>query len=298
MSKYYITLNPHGGTKKGSKILSQVLPIFESENAEVTVIETEYAGHARDLAMDVDMTNYDGFCCIGGDGTMHEAINGLLKRKDKKRFPLGLITGGTGNSFMCDMNCQDPIDATKRILSGKRTFIDVLECNSNGEIYYSFNLVGWGMPTDINNLAEKLRWLGTQRYNVATLIEVMRNRKRFAELKINNESVSDDFAFIIACNTIHVGKGMKMAPKAHIDDGLIDIVVVDDEISRLRLLSVLPKLYKGTHIFEPEVKYYQSDKFSIFTEQIDILNIDGEIIGNTPIEVDVIPQTIEIFATK
>ena len=104
--------------------------------------------------------------------------------------------------------------------------------------------------------------------------------------------------FIIGCNSIHVGKGMKMAPKAKIDDGLIDVVVVDDEISRLRLLSVLPKLYKGTHIFEPEVKYYQSNEFSIFTEKNNILNIDGEIIGNTPIKVDVIPQIIEIFATK
>ena len=169
MSKYYITVNPHGGTKKGPKILREILPVFESKNAEVTIIETEYAGHAKDLTMEVDMTSYDGFCCIGGDGTMHEAINGLLKRKDKQRFPLGLITGGTGNSFMCDMDCLDPVDAAERILSGKSRFIDVLECNSDGKIYYSFNLVGWGMPTDINNLAEKLRWLGTQRYNLSLI---------------------------------------------------------------------------------------------------------------------------------
>ena len=76
--------------------------------------------------------------------------------------------------------------------------LTVASVETASKIYYSFNLVGWGMPTDINNLAEKLRWLGTQRYNIATLIEVMRNRKRFAELKINDESVSDDFAFIIA----------------------------------------------------------------------------------------------------
>ena len=69
MSKYYITVNPHGGTKKGPKILSEILPVFESKNAEVTIIETEYAGHATDLTMEVDMTSYDGFCCIGGDGT-------------------------------------------------------------------------------------------------------------------------------------------------------------------------------------------------------------------------------------
>lgn len=294
MSKYYITLNPHGGTKKGSKILSQVLPIFESENAEVTVIETEYAGHARDLAMDVDMTNYDGFCCIGGDGTMHEAINGLLKRKDKKRFPLGLITGGTGNSFMCDMNCQDPIDATKRILSGNRRFIDVLECNSNGDVYYAFNLVGWGMPTDINNLAEKMRWLGTQRYNVATLIEVMRNSKRFAELKVNGESITDDFAFIIACNTIHVGKGMKMAPKAQLDDGLVDIIIVP-KVNRFSLLKLFPKLFTGEHINSPELQYKQVNSFSIIPKENNKLNIDGELLGTTPVNVKVLQKEIEIL---
>ena len=294
MSKYYITLNPHGGTKKGSKILSQVLPIFESENAEVTVIETEYAGHARDLAMDIDMTNYDGFCCIGGDGTMHEAINGLLKRKDKKRFPLGLITGGTGNSFMCDMNCQDPIDATKRILSGNRRFIDVLECNSNGDVYYAFNLVGWGMPTDINNLAEKMRWLGTQRYNVATLIEVMRNSKRFAELKVNGESITDDFAFIIACNTIHVGKGMKMAPKAQLDDGLVDIIIVP-KVNRFSLLKLFPKLFTGEHINSPELQYKQVNSFSIIPKENNKLNIDGELLGTTPVNVKVLQKEIEIL---
>jgi YegS/Rv2252/BmrU family lipid kinase len=294
LSKYYITVNPHGGTKKGSKILSQVLPIFESKNAEVTVIETEYAGHARDLAMDVDMTNYDGFCCIGGDGTMHEAINGLLKRKDKKRFPLGLITGGTGNSFMCDMNCQDPIDATKRILSGNRRFIDVLECNSNGDVYYAFNLVGWGMPTDINNLAEKMRWLGTQRYNVATLIEVMRNSKRFAELKVNGESITDDFAFIIACNTIHVGKGMKMAPKAQLDDGLVDIIIVP-KVNRFSLLKLFPKLFTGEHINSPELQYKQVNSFSIIPKENNKLNIDGELLGTTPVNVRVLQKEIEIL---
>ena len=71
MAKYYITVNPHGGAKKGLHILDQVMPIFNNANAEITIIETEYAGHSRDLARDVDMSGYDGFCCIGGDGTMH-----------------------------------------------------------------------------------------------------------------------------------------------------------------------------------------------------------------------------------
>ena len=101
--------------------------------------------------------------------------------------------------------------------------------------------------------------------------------------------------FIIGCNSIHVGKGMKMAPKAKIDDGLIDVITVDGNVKRKRLLKVLPKLFTGDHIYEPEVNYYQTNKFSITSINKDLLNIDGEIIGSTPFKVEIIPKAIQIF---
>ena len=97
MKKLYLTVNPFGGHKKGPRILKEVLPLFEKNNFDLTIIETEYAGHNKQLAMDVDMTDYDGFCCIGGDGTLSEVINGVMKREDSLKFPIGLITGGTGH---------------------------------------------------------------------------------------------------------------------------------------------------------------------------------------------------------
>ena len=118
MKKYYLTVNPHGGIKKGKEILTKVVPLFDNANIALTIIETEYAGHARDLAKELPMDGYNGFCCIGGDGTLHESINGLMNREDNIKFPIGLITGGTGNSFMYDLDCLDPIDATKRIIKG------------------------------------------------------------------------------------------------------------------------------------------------------------------------------------
>ena len=62
-------MNPHGGIKKGKEILAKVVPLFDNANIALTIIETEYAGHARDLAKDLPMDGYSGFCCIGGDGT-------------------------------------------------------------------------------------------------------------------------------------------------------------------------------------------------------------------------------------
>ena len=94
---------------------------------------------------------------------------------------------------------------------------------------------------------------------------------------------------------MHVGKGMKMAPKARLDDGLIDLIVIRAGASRIRLLQVLPKLFDGSHINEPEVEYYQTSKFSLIPETDEILNIDGEIMGSTPIKVKMIPKAFEMF---
>ena len=91
-----MVVNPHGGLKKGIGILDRVKPIFDEGGAELTILETEYAGHAREMAREKDFTGYDGFCAIGGDGTMHEVINGMLKRPDERKIPIGLVTGGTG----------------------------------------------------------------------------------------------------------------------------------------------------------------------------------------------------------
>ena len=259
MKKYYLTVNPYGGGKKGPKILKDVLPLFEQKNIELNIIETEYAGHNRDLANQLNMDGYDGFCCIGGDGTLNEVINGLLSRKDRLKFPIGLITGGTGNSFMHDLDCLDPIEAANKIISDKRRFIDVFSCNTDGKTFYGFNILGWGIPTDANILADKLRWMGPQRYNFASIIEVLRHKKRFARVIIDNNSIGADFAFIIGCNTIHTGKGMRMAPLARLNDGLIDLIIVR-KVSRFKLLVSNSFIIRGTdtRILVKEAKSYIS----------------------------------------
>lgn len=294
MSKYYLAVNPHGGVKKGLGILEKVKPIFENANAELTILETEYAGHARNMARTVDLDEYDGFCAIGGDGTMHEVINGMMSRNDGKKCPIGLITGGTGNSFMHDLECLDPINAAKRVVTNRRRPIDLAKVNANGETLYAFNIVGWGMPTDINRIAEKMRWLGGQRYNVASLIEIIAFRQRLATLVIEGNRTVGDFGFILGCNTIHTGKGMQMAPLAQLNDGFIDLIVAH-KASRLKLFKMFPKVFSGKHIADPIVEYHQVKSFSVIPKEENVLNIDGEMIGSTPIDVEVVPSAIDVL---
>ena len=293
--KFILTVNPHGGTKKGPQLLKKVKPIFEASGIELFIIETTFAGHAKELANQLDLTEYDGFIGIGGDGTLHEIINGMLSRPDENKIPIGIIPGGSGNSYMHDLNLTDPLKAAKAIIQRNTKFLDTAQVEVNHVVKYANNMIGWGLVTDVGKKAEHYRWMGTNRYTILSVMEVFLHKSRSAALIMDDKKIEDEFTFIIACNSMHVGKGMKMAPKARLDDGLIDLIVIRAGASRIRLLQVLPKLFDGSHINEPEVEYYQTSKFSLIPETDEILNIDGEIMGSTPIKVKMIPKAFEMF---
>ena len=294
MKKYYLLVNPKGGHKKGLEIYEKVKHVFTNADTNVTVLHTEYAGHAFDFANTLDFAGYDGLCAIGGDGTMYELINGMLKRDDNHKIPIGLITGGTGNSFMYDVDCLDPIDAAKRIVQHNLRPLDIAKVNANGELFYSFNIIGWGLATDAGKLAEKLRWLGGVRYDVASIIEVLKGKDRIATLTLEKEVIKENFIFIIGCNTTHTGKAMKMAPLAQLNDGKIDLIIVR-KTSRINLLKLFPKLFSGDHIKSPLVEYRQVESFSISLEETNDLTIDGEIIGTTPLNVQMVPKMVNVL---
>ena len=292
--KYSLIVNPHGGVKSGLKILEMVKPFFEEADADLNIIETEYAGHARDIASEVPLDGFTGLCAIGGDGTMHEMVNGMMTRKDGMRIPIGLITGGTGNSFMHDLDCLDPVEAVQRILTNRTRKIDLFKAEAAGNLYFGFNIIGWGMPTDINLLAEKMRWLGGQRYNIASILEVLKFKTRLARIEIDGRNIVADFGFVIGCNTMYTGKGMKMAPLARLDDGLLDLLIVR-KAGRIKLLRMFPKIFSGKHISDPIVEYRQVRKFSIYPEEQSTLNIDGEMLGSTPVKVEILSKEIEVL---
>jgi len=292
MKKILIVTNPHSGKKKGEKILNDILKKFKA--IPYNIIKTTHKNHPYEIANTINFDDINVICVIGGDGTMHEVINGMLSRSDNKQIPIGLIPGGTGNSFMHDLNCLNPIEAVNQIIKMEKRKIDLVKITTSNEILYSFNVAGWGMPPDINILAEKMRWLGSQRYNIASLIEIMKFKKRKCKLIINEKNISDDYSFVLCCNTIHTGKGMKIAPKAKLDDGLMDVVAVK-KTNRLKLLKLFPKIFSGNHVNDPVVKYHQVKAISINPDINSDLIIDGEVLGKTPCTMEVLGKKIDVL---
>ncbi len=292
MKKILIITNPHSGKKIGLKILNDVLSVFTKIPHDI--IKTTHKNHPYEIAKKLHIDKFSAIYIIGGDGTMHEVINGMLSRTDNKQIPIGLIPGGTGNSFMHDLNCLNPIEAANQIIKMKKRKIDLIKITTKNEILYSFNVSGWGIPPDINILAEKMRWMGLQRYNIASLIEIMKFKKRKCKLIINEENISNDYAFVLCCNTIHTGKGMKIAPKAKLNDGLMDVVAVQ-KTNRFKLLRLFPKIFSGNHINDSVVKYHQVKSIYIQPDINSNLIIDGEILGKTPCKMEILEQKIDVL---
>ncbi len=295
LKRYVVFVNPRGGTRRGLAILKSAEAVFAEAGATLEVHTTTRPDHARELAQDLPLENCDGLCLIGGDGTIHEVVNGLMRRENPASVPLGVIPGGTGNTVAEHLGCLDPVLAAKRIVAGIIRPLDVARLDANGATGFCVNIIGWGSAVDINHTAEKLRWLGTSRYTLAALWQIALARKRHAKLVLDGRAIEDDFFFIVGCNTKFTGKGMKLAPDAAMDDGLIDVVVVR-HATRRQMIAMFKTVFDGSHVSMPCVEIHRVRSFSIESATSDLLNMDGELKGSTPLKVEMVPSALRIFA--
>ena len=296
MMKYFIIINPNSGIKKSVNIFNSIIsPELNKRGHTVESQITDHQYHAKKIIQKINLKNKDAILVLGGDGTIHEVVNGMLCREDNMKLPIGNLPTGSGNSLLYDLGKYDIPTTLNNILEHKVKRLDLLKVSTSKKIIYSINLVGWGMGNDIGLLAEKLRWIGPMRYNIASIIEIFRYKGRKAEIIIDEQKFNENYALITACNTIHVGKGMKMAPNASLNDGKMDIVMIKNNFSKLELLNLFPKLFTGEHIKNKKVIYKQGKCFTLNPLKDEILNIDGEIVGETPITIEVIPKAIELL---
>jgi len=95
----HAVVNPRGGSRRGLAILESIRSVLEEAGWELAVSETEYSGHSQELARTLSLDGYDGLCVVGGDGTIHEVVNGLLERGRSPVIPLGFIPAGSANTL-------------------------------------------------------------------------------------------------------------------------------------------------------------------------------------------------------
>ena len=290
-----VIVNPKGGSGRGAAILEQVRPLLAAAGMELQVHTTTRAGEASELAAELDLSGFAGLCSIGGDGTNHEVVCGLMRRVDPAAVPLGIIPGGTGNSLAQHLDYLDPHTAAKKIATGHTIPLDVARITSDEGVEHAINIVGWGAAVDINRTAERLRWLGSIRYSLAALWEILCARRRPLKLTLDGEVTEGEFQMVLACNTRFTGKGMQLAPLAKLDDQLIDVIIVS-RATRVQRLQLFSRVFDGSHIAMPCVEYRQVSALELTSAGREPLNIDGELKRSLPIRVEMIPKPLRLFA--
>ena len=299
--RVHLIVNPFSGKKKGLEVAKEVEANLIESKIEVESHITNGPNHAIQIAKSLNLIKGDVVASVGGDGTFCEVITGFMTRDDKsyESFPLALIPAGTGNSQANDMEISDYLVGIDKILNGNLKKMDIgrttFMLDGKEEIRYSHNLVGWGLGVDSNILAEKMRFLGPLRYDVGALMSIIRGKVRKAKCYIDGHLIDSSFILLLIQNTCTGGDRLSLAPYAQVDDGKMDIGVIY-QISRMKVLTLFNQLKAGgSHIWNPNVEFYRFSNLKIETEEPTAINIDGENIGTTPLEIEVIPSALNIF---
>ncbi len=290
----HAVVNPRGGRHQGIAILEQVRPVFDAAGWDLAVSVTKYSGHARELARTLPLDGYHGLCVLGGDGTVHEVVNGLMERGQPRLLPLGFIPTGSANTLHQHLQCADPLVAARRIVAGRTGRLDLVRVTMGTQVVFCVDLIGWGSIAEVNCRAERWRFLGPSRYTAAALWQIVQARCRRAKVLLDDRVFENEFLFVIACNVKFAGKGLMMAPRAELGDGKLDIVLCRSA-SRFQMLRLFARLFTGSHVTLDCVEYHQVKSLAIESAGGEPLDIDGEVKGHAPFSAEVLAGAMDVF---
>lgn len=270
--------------------------------------------HARELAEHA-INEFSQIISVGGDGTVHEIVNGLmLASQEQETIPLGIIPLGKGDDFAKMIPPETPIGnqpfnwqtAIEKIQAGKTALFDVGRIEGDnlrpeygsGEYYFinSFD-VGFGAHGAQNLTTIPSYFQGLSAY-LATIVKTMVNYPTLnLRLQIDGREPFEQSTTITAImNGRCMGNSFWFCPQAFADDGLFD-VLVSDKVGRLSILRLLPKLMKGTHTDEPVVHMHRARKVVIESREPIIVETDGEIpfLESRRLELSVLHKRLRVI---
>jgi len=294
--KLLIIYNTHAGHKRSGKIRSAIQSALTQKELSADILVTERRWHGMDLVEQADLSIYQGVIANGGDGTLFEVINGYFRNPGDNKPPIGLIPTGTGNAFARDLGLLgfEWRKALNLIANKQKRSVDVARFKTGGKDFYYLNILGLGFVADVSATAHHLKRFGDSAYILGVFYQTALLNSFTLTIEIDNQKLVRENIFVEVSNTRYTGSNFLMAPNAEIDDGLLDVVLLN-KVTRRRLLKLFPTIFKGTHIFEDEVESFKARKIRIETNRPKILTPDGELMGSSPVEIECLHRAIDVF---
>lgn len=277
--KVKIILNPMADMGNAYKDANDLRPIIaEYGNADWS--GTVYPTHATELAKQAGEDGYDMVIAMGGDGTCHEVVNGLMQLPEDKRPVMGIVPVGSGNDFAHALGVPMQSDrALAHALDGEISTVDIgLMTDENGRQEYFDNTVGIGFDAVVTIRSHKLPLLrGFLMYLTAVIQTIIFNHKPAKmTIQADEERIEQSNLMVTVCNGPREGGGFIIAPDAKNNDGILDYALVS-KCSRPMMFRLIPEFMNGTHGRFDLVKLGTCKKFSLTSELPVYIHADGEI---------------------
>ena len=271
---------------------------LRTHGVQTSILSGGSAAESSALLRAAIRVGVDAVAVAGGDGT----VNLALQEVAGTGIPLGIVPSGTGNDFAATLGLRelDVMAAADTIAGGRTRRIDLARVTrGDGSTQYFGSVLASGFDSKVNDRANAMRWpRGGSRYNIAILVEFLTLAGIPYEVELEladgtRETLSGDLVMATVGNGRTYGGGIPICPDADPADGLLDLVLVRPA-GRLRLLRLLPRVYRGTHGGVPEVSIRRVRSVRLSSPGVTAY-ADGDPIGALPLAVDVVPGALMMF---
>ena len=266
---------------------------------------TQYRGHASELARQAAAVGYGLVVVLGGDGTINEVVNGIFPRPQHQshEVTLGFLPLGKGNDFIRTLGMRGDLTlAVKALNIAETREVDVAKVECKGDVgasvRYFLNVADFGSGGAIAERVNRAkRGMGSQLSYLWAIVATMaffRNPTITFKIDDGPDQVGVINNFVVA-NGRFFGGGLKPAPHAQIDDGLLDLVSMGD-IGFFEALLNLPRLKRGSHLNHRKAGFYRGRKLVAHSDTPVLVETDGEVVGSLPATFEIVPGALKVKA--
>lgn len=299
-----VIVNPNSGNGATGRRWRALAGRVEAVLGAVEVEATRGPRDAERIAREGVRAGVDRVIVAGGDGTLNEVVTGLLGADLAGYAQIGVLPLGTGGDFARSLGIPRRFDdALAVVAAGKTRSIDAGRIEYRGSegrpaTGHFANVASLGISGLVDRLVNRAtkRFGGTFSFAVGTLKAIALYRSSLVTLRVDGELVHDGpLVLATAANGQSFGGGMQVAPRARLDDGLLDVVVVPD-LPKPQLLALLRRGYDGSHLADPRVGFWQGREIEAEVRGAEVLlDVDGEPLGALPARFTAIPRALEVI---
>ena len=281
MKKYHIITNPTAGKSKSLKNLEKVEKVFSEKGVSYETHFTRGVGDATTIVRELTLAGETEIIALGGDGTLHEVLNGLV---DPTACHLGLIPSGTGNDFAERARISLDAEKTARfILENQPKDTDYIEISGKR----CMNVAGLGMDVEVLERCQRGRLKGKIKYFISLIQTIFKYKGTKIIVEADGDRKEYDALIANACNGSVFGGGIKICPTAEIDDGKMDAIVVENLGGKLKIIGALIQLMKGKILEYPKATHIRCKQLKLAMENPCTIQMDGELYKGVPFDAQI-----------